>query len=218
MQQIIKTNAWETAKQINQQQLKTRFDNISARPTIIAGKNKIGDPNITSLHANVLTPNVHSALCMIENSLIPIGGILMTADNIDPAGIGTTERLTIELPKMSIQNEGQILIYGMPVSFEVGESVTTVTSKIADKIQLLIEDELGIDKLYRPIGTQNILDVTYIDRSEHQLVNIVDETLGLEIKGEVLVSPLSGYGTWDKIGVNSTLVEGTELSIWRRIA
>lgn len=218
MQQIIKTSSWETAKQINKSQIKMDFDNSGMKQSIIGSKNKIGDPNITQLHANVITPNVYSALCNIENVMIPVGGILMTIGNDDPSGIGATERLTITLKKDFIQNKGNILLYSQPIEFEVGEPVQIVSQKIVDRLQQLIEDETGIDKIYRPLGSQNTIDVTYIDRNKHRPVNIDDDILGLEIKGEVIVNHQSGYGSWDKIGVNNTLVDGIELSIWRRIA
>lgn len=212
------TSAWETAKGINQQPVKLKFDNSQGRVAQIGGKSKVGDPCIDALSQGVSYPNVFSALQQIENTMIPVNGILFTAENYDPAGIGTTERITVQLPNQSVQNNGIIYIYGIPVELKIGEALTTVTQKISDKLALMIENDLGIDNIYRPVGTQDVLDVTFIDRNYHEVVDIDDTVLGVKITGEIIVQPQTGYGTWDKIGVNDTLVPGVELSIWRRIS
>ena len=218
MKNILKANARETARTINQNAVSLRYDNTKARPALIGGKAKIGDPDIDALQQNIIDSNVHSALNQIENSFIPVNGIMITAENYDPAGNGMTERLTIQLPSSSVINKGTLLIRGALVEFDVGDVLTTVTQKIQDKLALLVEDQTGIDKVYRPTGTTDVLDVTYIDRNYHEPIEINDQVLGINITGSVVTHPQTGYGTWDKVAVNNTLVPGLNLSIWRRIS
>lgn len=218
MKNILKTNARETARTINQNAVQLRYDNQKARVAIIGGKAKIGDPDVDALQQNIFEPNVHSALNQIENVMIPVNGILFTTENYDPAGNGATERITISLPKGSVMNKGSLIIRGAIVDFSVGDVLATVTQKIHDKLALLVEDQTGIDRIYRPTGTNNIIDITYIDRNHHETVEILDQILGINITGQIVTQPQTGYGTWDKIGTNDSLVPGTNLSIWRRIS
>lgn len=215
MEQVIKTSTWESAKHRNNNPVTQQYNNFNNK-IISNGKAKIGDPDIRALHQGITEPNVFSALNQIENMTIPVGGILMTVENYDPTGVPATERITITLPRQSIQNKGIINIYGKNIQLELGEVLTTVTQKIQSALSQLVDDNIGIDQIHRPNGSQNSLDITYIDTLEHPVIDISDSITGIEIHGEIINNPQPGYGTWDKIGVNNTLVPGTEISIWRR--
>lgn len=218
MQKIITANSRETSRTINQNQYTLGYDNTNEQAGLIGGKSKIGDPTVTQLHANIEYPNVASALSNIANAMIPVHGIMFTFDNTDPQGTGATERLTISLTNQSIQDNGIITLYGRQIQFEIGEVLSTVTTKIQTILQTLVDDEIGIHQIHRPVGTQDTIDVTYIDRQKHTPVNINDSVLGLVIQGEVIVNNQHGYGTWDKVGETTELVPGQRIGIWRRIA
>lgn len=194
------------------------LDNSKFKPQIISGKNKVGDPTITDLSKGIDYPNVHSAISQIENMCLPIGAICMTVDNIDPSGISITERLAIELPDQSIKNPGFVNLYGLSIELSLGDTIDIVTSKIFDSLNRLVTENLGLDNISRPLGERGKIDVTFIDRLNHNNVSVNDIILGIVIKGSTISNSQNGYGQWEKIGNNNTLIPGTDIQIWRRLA
>lgn len=180
--------------------------------SIIIGNNQpVGSVSIEQIAKGVEYPNVQDAIGDAATlGILPINAVVITTDEISPAGIHQVDNIVfsgkVNDPNKGLQEEMQIVIFGIPVTIKNGYTAEQVA--MAAKIQFEIYMAAGKAFNFVNMGaTNNILEIGYLDFKKHVLEPYVVN--GLSITQTIVNPNKPGYGLWQVMGNQKITFEGT---------
>lgn len=180
--------------------------------SIIVGNNQpVGSVSIEQIAKGVEYPNVQDAIGDAATlGMLPINAVVTVADGISPAGIHQVDNIvfsgTVNDPNKGLQEQMQIVIFGIPVTIKNGDTAEQVA--MAAKIQFEMYMSRGLAFDFVNMGaTNNILEIGYLDFKKHVLTPYVVN--GLSITQNIINPNKFGYGLWQRLGSQNITFEGT---------
>lgn len=169
---------------------------------IVGNSQPVGSVSIEQISKGVMYPNVQDAIGDAANiGILPLNSIVIMKDGVSPAGIHQVDNYIfsgkVNDPNKGLQEEMQIVLYGIPVKVKNGDTAEQVALKAKLEFDVLVAK--GIAFNFVNMGaTNNILEVGYLDFKKHTLPTY--SVNGLSV-AQTIVSPNKpGYGLWQRLG------------------
>lgn len=193
------------------------FDNHRLSQSMVSGRQAIGGPSVDESREGKYTANVQSAIEDIAQLFpVAINQIVMFEEGTVPGGFSMIERLTID----GFTNNEPVYVYGIPVKTNPNENKQATTQKIYDTLQVEMANNKFFKKVEKVAGTDDQLDIEFIDTRPHDNFNFNTSTL--TITGVTQQQAVPGYGTWSPIGTvdvtNADTGAVTKINYFKRIA
>lgn len=171
--------------------------------SIIVGNNQpVGSVSIEQINKGVMYPNVQDAIGdAAVIGILPINAIVIMKDGVSPAGIRQVDNFvftgTVNDPNKGLQEDMQIVLYGVPVKIKNGDTAEQVALKAKLEFDILVAKGLAFSFVNMG-ATNNILEVGYLDFKKHNLPTY--SVNGLNVTQTVISPSKPGYGLWQRIG------------------
>lgn len=188
--------------------------NLSNR-AVIGGKQPVGAVSIRQAVHGTYSPTIQGAvddlITMIE---MPIGGCMLTWDDITPNGQPQSQLVTIS-GTLAAQEPGNtqavVHVYGFPFKFAIGTTPNVITSEVIRQFKQLAAENSYFQTVTQQDPTS--FEVTFIDNQSHEIYSNVEN--GVTVVSSVTSPAVYGYGNWDLVGSETKFTK--TLNYFRRI-
>lgn len=191
----------------------------------VMSRQPYGSVTISQLVKGVEYPNAQSAIDDIRGFAVrAINTIEINDDGISPEGISQIDQWAfdgaVEDDTLTAGDEVVISVFGFSVKALVGDT----GEEFAAKVKLVLEDAITASYVISAVEVSssagNILNVTYADNQQHNLVG--SSFKGITITPTILSPAKAGYGAWVRIGTKTETLDGSAtpviLHYFKRIA
>lgn len=169
---------------------------------IVGNSQPVGSVSIEQIMNGVTYSNVQDAIGDVANiGVLPINAIVITKDGVSPAGIHQVDNYvfsgTVNDPNKGLQESMQIVLYGVPVTINNGDTAEQVALKAKLEFDVLVSKGI-VFNFVRMGATNNILEVGYLDYKKHVLPTY--SVNGLSVAQNIISPNKPGYGLWQRLG------------------
>lgn len=217
----------EGAKVVSREAVYLQFDQSNMNQTMVGSVRAFGGPSVDAYTAGMTLPNVQDAIGELATAAVtPVGGIVIMSENISPQGQPQQDEITIS-GTASVQGEPSAIIhiFGLPFIITEGMSADALCTKLVEKLEELKTQNVVFKTVQRRAGSADIIvDVSYLDTSDHNENITPDSTFGFTISRQITSPAKPGYGSWSYMGYETKTLSGilnaspTDLHYFKRIA